>query len=106
MNKPNHNTENLFFIDVKNKQMIKKGHKFNLYISDKVLFDKSIKPEANSIAMIKNTQDECYIVLLKENTTKKLVGTFLNEKYKNIEIVIKEVIAIAREAHRSSITLN
>lgn len=96
------NTENLFFIDIKNEQMTNKDHEFNLDINDKVLFDKSIKAEHNNIAIIKDKQDSCFIVLLKENSTKELVGTFLNEKYKELEIAIKEIVAIALEARKPS----
>ncbi|MEY8765731.1 MULTISPECIES: hypothetical protein [Francisella] len=96
------NTENLFFIDIKNEYMTNKDHEFNLDVNDKVLFDKSIKAEPNNIAIIKNYQDECNIVLLKKISTKEFVGTFLNEKYKGLEIAIKEVIAIALESRKPS----
>lgn len=96
------NTENLFFIDIKNEQMTNKSHKLNLDINDKVLFDKSIKAEPNNIAIIKDKQDSCFVVLLKENSTKELIGTFLNEKYKGFEIAIKEIVAIALEARKPS----
>ncbi|WP_265658071.1 hypothetical protein [Francisella philomiragia] len=100
MTKNNQNTENLFFIDIKNDCMECKDHKYNLDINDTVLFDKSIKAEPNSLAIIKNYQNEHTIVLLKETATSELVGVYINPKYNDLVIDIKEVVAIGIEVRK------
>ncbi|MED7818312.1 hypothetical protein, partial [Francisella sp. 19S2-4] len=70
--------------------------------NDKVLFDKSIKAEPNNISIIKNYQDEYNIVLLKKISTKELVGVYINPKYNDLVIDIKEIVAIGVEARKPS----
>ncbi len=94
MSKKNQNTKNLFFNDISNDCMECKDHKYNLDFNDKVLFDKSIKAEPNNIAIIKNYQDDYNTVLLKETANNELVGIYINPKYKDTVIDIKEVIGI------------